>query len=228
MARLGIITGMAFEADILHSAASRLAEEQRPLIACHGFGRSAARRAALEAVGAGAEALLSFGICGGLDPAAKSGDVITAREVRDGAQNLVADVGWTDRMYARLGGGLRGAIAHGPRVLTTQAEKRALFETAKATAVDMESLGIAEIAAMRGLPFAALRVIADTAADKLPDVAVAAVTPEGHVRVMKSVMGALAHPQQIPSLIWLGRRTKVAREVLVGLADLGLARGFFL
>ncbi len=228
MARLGIITGMAFEADILHSAAARLSEEQRPLIVCHGFGRSASRRAALEAVNSGAEALLSFGICGGLDPAAKAGDVLTAREVRDGTQNLAADAGWTDRMYARLGGGLRGAIAHGPRVLTTPAEKRALFETSKASAVDMESFGVAEIAAMRGVPFAALRVVADTAADELPDVAVAAVTAEGHVRVMKSVMGALAHPQQIPSLIWLGRRTKAARGVLVGLADLGLARGFFL
>lgn len=228
MARLGIVTGMAFEADILHGAAARLTEEHRPLIVCHGFGRSAARRAALEAVKGGAEALLSFGIAGGLDPAAKSADVITATEVRDGAQSLPADLGWTDRMYARLGGGLRGAIAHGPRVLTTPAEKHSLFDVTKATAVDMESFGIAEIAAARGLPFAALRVIADTAADDLPEIAAEAVTPEGHVRVVKSVIGALAHPQQIPSLIWLGRRTKAARAVLVRLADLGLARSFFL
>ena len=61
MTKLGIVTGMAFEADILHAAADRLAEAQRPIIVCHGFGRSASRRAALEAVSLGAEALLSFG-----------------------------------------------------------------------------------------------------------------------------------------------------------------------
>ena len=91
----------------------------------------------------------------------------------------------------------------------------------------MESLGVAEIAAQNALPFTALRVIADTAHDALPDVAVAAAMPDGRVAVMKSVMGALAHPQQIPALIWLGRRTNVAREKLRELADLGLARSFF-
>ena len=88
MTKLGIVTGMAFEADILHAAADRLAEAQRPIIVCHGFGRSASRRAALEAVSLGAEALLSFGIAGGLDLALKAGNVIAATAVRDGTTTI--------------------------------------------------------------------------------------------------------------------------------------------
>ena len=56
----------------------------------------------------------------------------------------------------------------------------------------------------------------------------AAVTDDGRVRVMKSVLGAIAHPGEIAPLVRLGRRTSTARKVLDGLAGLGLARSFFL
>jgi len=229
MTKLGIVTGMAFEADILHAAADRLTEAQRPIIVCHGFGRSASRRAALEAVSLGAEALLSFGIAGGLDPLLKAGNVIAATAVRDGTTTIPCDEAWSARLRERIDGfaPISGVIAHGARVLTTPAEKRLLREATSAAAVDMESYGIAEIAGTKDLPFTALRVIADTAEDALPDVAVAATTPDGHVAVMRSIVGALAHPQQIPALIWLGRRTNTARGVMRELTDLGLARSLF-
>lgn len=226
MTRLGIVTGMAFEADILRAA--RGTEDSAPLIGCHGFGKSAARRAAAALADQGAEALLSFGIAGGLDPRLATGTVIVATDVRFERQALATDAGWTARLHARVGGSVLAPLAHSAQVVTTTGQKRELHDITKAAAVDMESWGVAEIAAERGLPFAALRVIADTADDALPGVALAAVTDDGHVRVMRSVLGAIAHPQQIPALIWLGRRTKTATKVLGDLADLGLARSFFL
>ena len=228
MTTLGIVTGMAFEAEILNQVAARLPEIQRPLIACHGFGRSAARRAAAELAAQGADALLSFGIAGGLDVRLWPGAIVVANEVRFETKPVATDAGWTERLRTRIGPSNLAPLAHAARVITTVAEKRALRDITSAAAVDMESYGIGEIAGERGLPFAALRVIADTANDALPGVAVAAITDEGHVRVMRSVIGALTHPHQIPALIWLGRRTSTARKVLSDLADLGLARGFFL
>ena len=71
------------------------------------------------------------------------------------------------------------------------------------------------------------RVVADTAWDPLPSVAVAAARTDGSVNVMKSVFGAITRPWQIPALIRLGTRTNRARKTLQALADLGLARGFF-
>jgi adenosylhomocysteine nucleosidase len=222
---LGIVTGMIFEADIVRDAALHLPSAERPVVSCHGFGRSAARRAAAQAVADGATGLLSFGIAGGLDSRLSAGDVILATEVVNGEDRHATDGAWTTRLRNLLFQHhfvTPASIAHAAHVLSSPGEKRALRESAGAAAVDMESCGTAEIAAERGLPFAALRVIADTAGDALPSVALAATTPDGRVAVMKSVMGALAHPQQIPALIWLGRRTDAARHVMKRLADAGL------
>lgn len=224
MTKLGIVTGMAFEADILRAAGA----DTGALVACHGFGRSAARRAAAEVADQGAEALLSFGIAGGLDPRLASGTVLVATEIRFEGKALPTDAAWSERLRVRIGGSVLAPLAHAAKVATTVGQKRELFDLTGAAAVDMESFAVAEIAAERGLPFTALRVVADTADDALPGVALAAVTDDGHVRVMRSVLGAITHPHQIPALIWLGRRTKTASKVLGDLADLGLARSFFL
>jgi len=222
---LGIVTGMIFEADIVRDAGQHLPPGEQPLINCQGFGRSAARRAAAQLISEGATALLSFGIAGGIDPRLNAGDVILAPEVIDGKDSYTTDGAWTARLRNTLFQHhflTAVPIAHSARVLSSPGEKRALRESTGASAVDMESYGVAEIAAERGVPFAVLRVVADTAGDALPSVALAATTPDGRVAVMKSVMGALAHPQQIPALIWLGRRTGTARHVMKQLADVGL------
>ncbi len=91
----------------------------------------------------------------------------------------------------------------------------------------MESYGVAEAAHAASLPFVVLRVIADTAEDTLPSVALNAATPDGRINMMKSIWGAVTHPGQIPDLIRLGQRTDIARAQLRRLADLGLARSFF-
>ncbi len=58
------------------------------------------------------------------------------------------------------------------------AAKAAAFRETGAVAVDMESLGVARIAAAHSLPFIAVRVIVDTAGDMLPD-AISAATRSG-------------------------------------------------
>jgi len=145
---------------------------------------------------------------------------------------LGSDEAWTRRLYAALKSEgfdllVQGPIAHAVEMLTTPEAKARARAASGALAADMESYGVAEVAAARALPFTALRVIADTSEDALPSVAVAAATPDGRINVMKSLLGALMHPGQIPELIRLGRRTDLAREQLRRLADLGLARGFF-
>lgn len=220
--KLGIITGMAFEAEILHDAARKLPAAARPVIVCHGFGRSAAHRSAREAIENGAGALLSFGIAGGLDEELEAGAIIIATAVREHAHIIPCDEAWSSRLATRIPNTRRMPLAHSAVVAASPLEKQKLRTMTGAAAVDMESFGIAEIAQELGLPFAALRVVADTADDSLPGVAIAATTPEGQVQVMRSVLGALTHPQQIPALIKLGRRTKSAKAILAELARLGL------
>ncbi len=226
MTKLGIITGMHFEAEILRAAADTLPERDRPIIQCHGLGRAAAYRAGEDAIAQGATALLSFGIAGGLDPDLLPGDIITPTYIRDGGKALFSDAAWTARLQKEVGG-RAATMTHAAAIVMTRADKAKIFADTQGAATDMESYGIGEAALAHNLPFAVLRVVADTAWDALPSVALAATATDGRVKVMKSVFGALTRPWQIPGLIRLGTRTNRARKTLTQLADFGLARSFF-
>jgi adenosylhomocysteine nucleosidase len=231
MAKLGIITGMLFEKGVLNAAARAVPMDQRPLIICCGLGRGAARKAAEEAVANGATALLSFGISAGLDPRLLPGHVVAASYVHDGKKALLSDPAWTDRLREELGRLCRitrDPIAHAHEVLMTPVEKAKVLTQTGASVADMESYAVAETAEAHGLPFTTVRVVADTAHDTLPMVAVTATTPEGGVDLVKSILGALRRPGEIPELIQLGRRTRIAQVEMRRLADFGLPRSFFM
>lgn len=231
MAKLGIITGMLFEKSVLNAAARNVPEGQRPLIICCGLGRGAARKAAEEAVANGATALLSFGISAGLDPRLLPGHVVAASYIHDGKKTLLSDAAWTERLSEELGRlcrVTRDPIAHVHEVLMTPAEKAKVLTQTGASVADMESYAVAEAADAHGLPFTTVRVVADTAHDTLPPVVLSSTTAEGGIDVLKSVLGAITHPGQIPGLIQLGRRTRIAQVEMRRLADFGLPRGFFM
>ncbi len=224
MTKLGIVCGLAFEAAILESAVRKSAPTNAPLIVCSGPGPDRARAAALNLITQGAEALLSFGIAGGLDPDLKTGNIVVAARIT-GPETLSCDTAWTARLTEALSKDftIHGAdLAAAEDVLATAEDKTVLRRSSGAAAVDMESYGIATAASEMNLPFAALRVICDTAAETIPPVAAAAMTWEGRIRAASTVFKALGHPSQIPDLIRLGRRTAEATSVLENLAGLGV------
>lgn len=200
MTTLGIVTGVAFEAQLLR--------EGRALIRCAGLRQRAAHAAAESLVNSGATALMSFGIAGGLDPALGPGTLIVAGEAS-----------WVAALREHFPAALARTLAPTAVILAAPADKAALFAATASAAADMESAGVAEVAAARGLPFVAVRVIADTAHDRVPSVAINAATADGRVRMAASIAGALRHPSQIPDLIRLGRQTAQATAVLRRLAE---------
>lgn len=214
MTKLGIITGIAMEAKLLERFAS-----PSLMVDYAGLDPSAAHRAAEKMIAAGATALLSFGLAGGLNPAVSAGAVVIPAEVR-GEKKLACDLAWTKRL-ASLFKETPSLLAHAPTVLATPDAKAAVFAATGAPAADMESYGIAETAAVHGLPFAAVRVVADTAADAIPSIALKSVDNAGRLRVGKAAWGALTHPWQIPGLVRLGGRTATAMKKLEELARLG-------
>ena len=79
--------------------------------------------------------------------------------------------------------------------------KRALRRATGAVAVDTESHVAAAIAAKHGMPFAAFRVVADSARRSLPPVASVALTQDGgvsHAAVLRSLARS---PSQIPAVL---------------------------
>lgn len=223
--RVGIVTGLVFEAEILKAAAARL-NVIAPLIACEGPGATQSRCAAEKLIAQGATHLLSFGIAAALDPTLQAGAIVVASGFRRrGGQEIMSDKTWADRMRRALPDAQSGAIADSADILGDAAEKSALKAGTNAMVADMESYGMAEVAA--GRPCAAIRVVSDTAAQGLPLAARAGANPDGTVSIARVLTALAANPMQIPALYRLGRSTGVATKRLAALADLGFARGFF-
>lgn len=174
--------------------------------------RLAARLAALDDV----RAVLSFGIAGGLAPGLHPGDLLVAEALREGAELLLPDPGWTERLRAATGA-RPAVLAASAALVATPAEKRALHAATHALAVDMESGVAARFAAARGLPFAVLRAVADTAAEAVPRAAADALDAEGRPRPLAVLAALLGRPWELPALIRLARRSAAAHRALAGI-----------
>jgi adenosylhomocysteine nucleosidase len=232
---VGIVSALAAEARTLGPAARHGAElRQLPdgaLVAVSGIGRAAAAAAARRLVLAGASALASFGMAGGLDPTLICGAVLLPDEViagdDSGSPNTVSETSreWRRRLRAALPD---SCIACGGRLLTSERPighpdgKADVWRSSGAAAVDMESAAIAQVAGQAGLPFVALRVIVDTAGDELP-AAVIAASGAGRLRVGRLIAGLLRTPGEIGALIRLSARYRIAVRVLAAVSQPGSA-----
>lgn len=220
MARLGVITGLASEADCLKGFPA----DEAPVVRCVGAdaGRAAATARALAAQGC--DALLSFGVAGGLDTGAGAGTLVVADAViaPDG-QRYATDVAWRRAVGRTLGPGIaaiEGSIAGSAQPVTTVAAKRNLRERTGAAAVDMESHAVAGAALAAGVPFLALRVIADPATRALPQWVMKAVLDDGTIEPAAIIRPLLARPWMVWTLIGLARDNGKALAALRRVAAL--------
>ncbi|MGB6487604.1 MAG: hypothetical protein WBE91_12030 [Steroidobacteraceae bacterium] len=230
MKPIGIVSALAAEARTLGPAARQGAELRRltdgALLAVSGIGEGAAAAAARRLVLAGATALVSFGMAGGLDPALICGAVLLPEEVvARGAVVSVTATEWRQRLRAALPA---SCIACGGRLLTSERPvaspdaKAAAWRESRAAAVDMESAAIAQVARQAGLPFIALRIIVDTASDQLP-AAVIAASSGGQLRLGRLLAALLRAPGDIGGLIRLSARYRIAMRVLAAVVAPGSA-----
>ena len=225
MNAVGVVAALAAEARALGPAVRRTGNvnylRNGNLVAVSGVGAAAAEASAAKLIEAGASALMSFGLAGGLDPALPAGRLVFPSEVisRDGASFSTA-MDWRERLSAAvegLGPVCAGTLLTSARAIDSVAEKAAVFRDTGAVAVDMESLAIAQVAAAHRLPFVAVRVIVDTAADELPR-AVVAASSSGQVRIWR-LLGAIAlAPAELGALVRLAGRYRIATRRLAAVA----------
>lgn len=189
------------------------------LVATTGMGRSAAAVGARALIDAGAKALASWGMAGGLDPSLQAGAILLPNEVL-GNRVYQCEPGWRGRLSATLEA-RSGRLLTSAKSVGSVADKAELFRTTGAVAVDMESASIAEVAEQEGVPFLAVRVIVDSAADALPRAVTAAADNEGHVHIWR-LIGALAlAPNELAPLIRLAQRYRTANRSLATIARQG-------
>jgi 4-hydroxy-3-methylbut-2-enyl diphosphate reductase len=131
-----------------------------------GIGPERARIAAARGLAIEARGIAIAGLCGGVDPTLRPGDVVCANELRREDGTAVEIPGGEELAGLARRHGLRahvGPIVSTDRILTP-AERRLLDG---ALAVDMESAWLAEAAG--GRPLAVLRVVVDGAGRRLAD-----------------------------------------------------------
>jgi nucleoside phosphorylase len=162
----------------------------------------------------------SLGFAGGLKSGLLRGDLVCADhlvwETREGRAECAG--GSAGRMAAALGAaGLRvhtGAVLTVGVPLRTAASKRAAHERTGAVAVEMEASGVAQAAAARGVPWAALKVILDAVEDPLPELTARCTTPEGDLAVRGLGAVLWAGGGAVAALWRLGRAAAAARRAL--------------
>ena len=124
------------------------------------------------------------------------------------------------RLTARLSGAHVGPVVGSNTILEDADSKAALYGRSGALAVDMESHVAARFAFARGLPFAVLRVISDSAAHVLPPAALVAMKPDGGIAIGRVLRSLLRHPLQVPALIRTARGSNKAFAQLLRCRDL--------
>ncbi len=151
----------------------------------------------------GVTALISAGVAGACDPGLRIGDVVRAGEVID----TRTGERFSNSQY-------RQVLVTAPEIASV-AEKRRLFASYYASAVDMEAATVARIAQAHGLYFAAHKAISDVAAFELAALARFA-TAEGQFREAAFALYAAVRPAMWGKLIELARNSKVAIDALTG------------
>lgn len=228
--RVGVVAALAAEARALGPAVKRNGDVgclvDGTLVAVSGMGCAAAGLAAVRLIESGASALMSFGLAGGLDPGLSAGSVVLPSEVisRGGARFLTS-ADWLEQLRFRIAKQRPvavGTLLSSLTAIGAVADKASAFRETGAIAVDMESFGVAEVAAAHGLPFVAVRVIVDTAVDVLPR-AVLAAGRAGQVNLRRLVGGVALAPSELVAVIRLAQRYRAATRSLAAVAGARVA-----
>lgn len=201
MTSIGVVVGLEAEARLARAWGI-------PVVVGGGTSTGAATAAAI--LVHSVQALVSFGLAGGLDPALQPGTILVPSCVSssDGTR-------WsTNADLNKLLGGCTGhtLLGDGPILATIQAKRDA--RSRGFHAVDLESAAVAAAAQRHGLPFAVLRAVCDPADRPLPRAALVALDAQGRIGSLRVLTAALSNPAELPALIALALDANRARRAL--------------
>jgi hopanoid-associated phosphorylase len=156
-----------------------------------------------EAILGGARGIVSFGMCGGLDPALLPGQWVIASSVVFGDETYPTDKRWSDRLIAALPEAKHATVAGVDWAITNFQERVRLYARTGAIVADMESHIAARMAAAHNLPFVACRVLINPAHRTLPPAALLKLRPGGKPDLRAILNSVLNRPGQVRHLIRL-------------------------
>lgn len=229
--KVGIVATLPREAGLL------LPKATKPLqaysfgagwLAVAGAGAENATRASERLLANGANALLSWGLAGGLKADLPAGTVLlpvaidTEAASDPATKKPLVDKHWHKSLLGRLQAGF--PICCEPLVqtdfpLSNVSDKLSLHQRTGACAADTESAAVGRVARQAKVPFAVLRVVADSAAGCSPQAWRQAVDVHGRLDSAALLTGLLKRPQDLALFFGFmrdSRRGLAALKLLAG------------
>lgn len=163
--------------------------------------------------------LISWGCAAALDASFRPGDLVLANRCID-ANHAVFDLSnadWVNHVQAILSKQLPvhiGSLAESRRIVTASHDKAQVADATGAIALDMESVAIARVAQVHGLPFLPIRAIADPLSMDLPKAVRHALSGQGEIILSKLFLYLLLHPTELLGLLRLGLHFRAAKKTL--------------
>jgi adenosylhomocysteine nucleosidase len=163
------------------------------------------------------ERVLVVGTAGALTGGLTAGALVAATEVRRPGQPPLRPP--LDLGAAGLGPAdvMAGVVITADRIIDTAEGKRRLAQVhadAACAVVDLESAHAAAAAEARGVPWAVLRAVSDTAAEDLPRLLNRCRDDGGRIRRGRVLGSLLVQPASLPALLRLRRRVRSCAERL--------------
>ena len=170
--------------------------------------------------GANTQFLISFGVAGAVEDDLQIGDVVLA------SKTCILDRGIPSQFHrlASFSDAARYAAAqalepHGARLysgtaITTQGSQIVLrqAETIEHSVLEMETFGIAQVAAAKGIPLLSVRAISDCPSEPIPFNLDAIIDEEGNLRLGKMIRMVIGQPRILFQSRWLLRNVKSAAD----------------
>jgi hopanoid-associated phosphorylase len=200
------VTGLAFEA--------RIAAGPGVITVCSSRPDALAADLAA-AIAMGCRGIVSFGIAGGLAGHLRPGTCIVARSILTAQERFDTHLEWSSSLLQAIPGAMHADIAGARAPVASAAEKNALGRSTGAAAVDMESFIGIGAALAHGLPFAAVRVVADPSHRALPPAAQVELRSNGTPDLPAVMRSVIERPRQVGALIRVALDTRTARTGLV-------------
>jgi adenosylhomocysteine nucleosidase len=172
------------------------------VVACAGIGPARATLAIQAAMAAKPiTTLLSVGLAGACDPSLQVGDIVRAGVIVD------------SQTGERYNTSEAKQILVSTPAIASVGEKRRLYESYGASAVDMEAATVARIAQGHNLSFQAIKAISDDATFELQELT-RFTTQDGQFREAAFAAYSVARPNLWPKLVHLAGNSKLAVQSL--------------
>ncbi len=163
---------------------------------------------------------LSLGFSGALSDDLNTGDLVLARNLRllDSDSALRVDNRCfqlaEEAIHLNALPYVRRDTLTVPNVVRTQSERERLAQAYNAQAVNMEDYWIGDAAAKAGVPFISVRSVLDMTHQELPPYVEEMMWQREQRHGFRVIVGSLARPGRIPTLLSLADRAKRARRSL--------------